>query len=193
MRSLAPICLLLIASCLDVSEDPSLEWNAVIAQKRHMQRAPEERGIAAKQRYVDALRRFVARHPDHTRAREVYRVEQLEYATALLEIGRYDEAIVVAENVMDRDGANARATRIRSDAISRRSVAADKLAKLKKGMSESDVSNILGAPRPGWKRELRRQGASVDAWYYMLEDGGTVGVFFRNGKLFSTDGIELPR
>jgi len=189
MRRFAPVFLLLIASCLDVSEDPSLEWNAVLAQKRHLQRASAERSIAAKQRYVDALRRFVTRHPDHLRAREVYRVEQLEYAAALLEAGRYDEAIVVAENVMDRDGASARATRIRSDAISRRSVASDKLAKLKKGMSESDVVKILGAPRPGWKRELRRQGATVDAWYYLREDGRTVGVFFRNGRLFSADGV----
>ena len=187
MRIILIASVFLATACLQAAEDPSIEWNAVLAQKRHMKRASEDRALAARQRYVDALRRFVARHPDHARAREVYRSEQIDYATALMKEGRYDEAMVIAENVIDRDGADSRATRIRADAISRRSVPQEKLATLKAGMSGPEVERILGTPRPGWKKQLRRHGASLEAWYYPREDGGTVGVFFRNGRLLTAD------
>lgn len=179
--------MMVLTSCVPVPDDPALEWNAVLAQKRRMQRSSPERALLDRQRYVNALRNFVVRHPGHARAREVYREEQIKYATELLERGRYDEAIAVAENVIDRDGADARAAAIRADARSRRAVSSERFSRLSKGMTEADVEKLLGTPPPGWRRVIRRQGAVVTAWYYRRQDGGTAGVFFRNGRVFYSD------
>lgn len=190
MRGL--LLLILLAACtVPEVDDPVAEWNLVLARKRMVERSSAERGVVAQQRYVDALRDFVTRFPEHARAREVYRATQLEYARTLMTHGRYDEAIAIADNVIERDGSIPEASAIRREAEERRSVHPEKLASLRRGMTEREVERILGTPRPGWKRTLRSGPASVTAWYYRRPDGGTAGVFFRAGRLFHADGSSL--
>jgi hypothetical protein len=190
MRRLLPV-LLLVACAVPEVDDPVADWNQVLVRKRIVERASQERALVARQRYVDALRDFVARHPEHQRAREVYRTTQLDYARQLTAHGRYDEAVAIADNVIERDGAIREAVALKREATERRSVHPSRLASLRRGMSESDVEKILGSPPPGWKRQLRSGSASVSAWYYRRPDGGTAGVFFRAGRLFHADGSQL--
>jgi tetratricopeptide (TPR) repeat protein len=137
--------------------------------------------------YADSLAAFVSRNPDHSRARDVYRRVQLDFARELSALGRYQDAIRFYRAVLTADPKNAEALRGVTVALDRLTVSRQKLLALEKGMSQRDVAHILGKPIPGWTARTDRPDCTIEAWYYRTNDRGVAGVYFRDGTLFAAE------
>jgi len=137
--------------------------------------------------YADALAAFVSRNPDHSRARDVYRRVQLDFARELSALGRYQDAIRFYRAVLTADPHNAEALRGLNVALDRLTVSRQKLLALEKGMSQRDVAHLLGKPIPGWTAKTDRPDCTIEAWYYRTSDRGVAGVYFRDGTLFAAE------
>lgn len=189
MRSSLVLVLLPIvfAACSDRSaqQDHQAEWRGVL---RHKQAAvaPDARP-EHKQVYADSVRAFVEKHPDHSRAREVWQRLQLEFAGDLAAMGRHQDAIRFYRAVLQHDPSNEEASRGLATAVERLAVSRDKLLSLQKGMTQRQVAAILGKPMPGWTAKNERPEATIEAWYYRTRGGSVAGVYFREGKLFAAE------
>ena len=192
-HAIAILALLLLPSCAPENKEPDhqSEWRQVLEQKRAAaaaQAAPQQ-----KQAYADSLASFVRRHPDHSRAREVYHHVQLEFAAELMSLGRYQDAIRFYRAVLAHDPDNAEAKAGVTQSAERLAVSREKLERLEKGMSHRDVAGILGKPIPGWTVRKHHRDLTVEAWYYRTTAGGIAGVYFRQGKVFAAElNSELP-
>ena len=90
--------------------------------------------------YADALAAFVSRNPDHSRARDVYRRVQLDFARELSALGRYQDAIRFYRAVLSDAPKNPEALAGLSVALDRLTVSRPKLLALEKGMSQHEVA-----------------------------------------------------
>lgn len=187
-RSLAVvIAAIVLAACNAAPDQPDhrAEWRDVL---RHKKAATSPQAPThARQAYADALGSFVRRHPGHSRAREVYRRIQLEFASDLAAIGRYQDAIRVYRAVLVNDPQNEEARRGLNAAADRLAVTRDKLLAVELGMSQKDVARILGKPIPGWSAKNKRPSATIEAWYYRTTDGGVAAIYFREGRVFAAE------
>lgn len=186
MRVFALVSVLLIACGKhDVQPDHQAEWRQVLEQKK----AATKTGATAEQKqvYADSVRAFVHKHPDHGRAREVWQRMQLEFAGELAERGRHQDAIRIYRAVLSHDATNDEARRGLAQSAGRIAVSREKLLEVEKGMSHREVAKILGRPMPGWEREKRRAGVTVEAWYYPTRGSGVAAVYFRDGKVFAAE------
>ena len=165
--------------------DHQAEWHQVMTRKQ-VANSPAAT-VADKQAYADAVAAFVAKHPEHGRAREVAGRIQIEFADELAAVGRYQEAIRVYRAVLSHDPANQSATRGLNDAVAHLTVTPEKLRGLERGMSRREVSQLLGRPLPGWKQVTERDSGIIEAWYYRTAAGGVAGIYFRDGKLFAAE------
>jgi len=186
VRRIAPILAIVIASCGRTSTvDTAREWVSVLHQKKaafSSQATPRQ-----KQVYADSLTAFVKRYPTHARAREVYRHIQLDFASELSSLGRYQDAIRFYRAVLTDDPKNQQASNGLRIALDRLTVSRDKLLALEKGMSQHDVAKLLGKPVPGWTARTERPDCTIEAWYYRTSDRGVAGVYFRDGTLFAAE------
>lgn len=187
MRRILVIATLAVVACGGVPNvgDNSAEWRTVLSRKKAAD--TPNATTEAKQQYADALAAFVDKHPSHSRAREVYRTIQLDFAKDLAAIGRFQDAIRIYRAVLTADPHNDVAARGLSDAIDRLAVSRPKLLALERGMSQRDVAHILGKPIPGWTVTKDRADATIECWYYRTTEGGVAGVYFRDGELFAAE------
>ena len=186
LRRIAPLLAIVVVSCGRThSVDISGEWVRVLHQKKaalSSQATPRQ-----KQAYADSLAAFVTRYPTHARAREVYHHIQLDFASELSSLGRYQDAIRFYRAVLADDPKNQQAANGLKIALDRLTVSRDKLLLLEKGMSQHDVARLLGKPIPGWTARTERPDCTIDAWYYRTSDRGVAGVYFRDGTLFAAE------
>jgi hypothetical protein len=165
--------------------DNTVEWLHVLHHKKAAV-APNATN-QEKQVYADSLGAFVAKHPTHSRAREVYERIQLDFAGELASLGRYQDAIRFYRAVLVQHPGNEVAFRGLRDAVDHLAVSRSKLLTLEKGMSQREVAGILGKPIPGWTVRSERRDSTVEAWYYRKTGGGVAGVYFRDGELFAAE------
>ncbi len=187
MRRLLPLIALAVTACGagNESADNSREWLHVLRHKKAAvapNATPQQ-----KQVYADSLGAFVAKHPTHSRAREVYERVQLDFAHELASLGRYQDSVRFYRAVLLHDPSNADAQRGLADAVDHLAISRDKLLLLEKGMSQRQVANILGRPIPGWTARTERRDSVLEAWYYRKIDGGVAGVYFHDGELFAAE------
>lgn len=184
-RSLA-ILAVVLASCGGTKTvDNSSEWLHVLSRKKAAVAAnatPHQ-----KQVYADSLAAFVNRYPTHGRAREVYQRVQLDFASELSSLGRYQDAIRFYRAVLSDAPKNPEALSGLSVALDRLTVSRPKLLALEKGMSQHEVAKLLGKPIPGWTARTERPDCTIEAWYYRTTDRGVAGVYFRDGTLFAAE------
>jgi hypothetical protein len=164
--------------------DHQTEWRNVLEQKKA---AASDATPQSKQAYADSLAAFVRKHPNHSRAREVYHRVQLEFAGELMALGRHQDAIRFYRSVLTHDATNPVAQRGLTEAAERLAISQEKLEQLEKGMSHRQVAGILGKPIPGWTVKKRHRGLTVEAWYYRTTAGGIAGVYFRDGEVFAAE------
>ena len=181
------IVALLIIGCGAQPEqvDRQAEWRDVLERKKAAVSA--EASPAHKQVYADSVAAFVRRHPDHSRAREVYHRIQVEFAQELGSLGRHQDAIRFYRSVLQRDPRNDAALRGLADSVDRLAVSREKLLRLEKGMSHREVSQILGKPIPGWTVKQKGRNGTYEGWYYRTIAGRVAGVYFRDGKVFAAE------
>ena len=186
MRRLAVLIAMAAVGCGGPDAgDNAMEWVHVLNRKKAA--AAPTATSRQKQAYADSLAAFVGRYPTHARAREVYRRIQLDFAHELAALGRHQDAIRFYRAVLTDDPHNADALRGLSVCLDRLTVSHAKLLKLEKGMSEHEVSSILGKPIPGWTARTERPDCVMEAWYYRTSDHGVAGVYFRDGTLFAAE------
>ena len=185
MKRLALAAVILAISCSSDEVDPQRDWLHVLSRKKAAVASDATAG--ARQVYADSLRAFVMKHPSHLRAREVYRLVQLEFARELAVHGRYSDAISFYRSILTEDPRNEAATKEMAAAVERMAVSRPRLLALEKGMSQSDVVHLLGKPMPGWKVKNRHRDAVLESWYYRTTDGGLAGVYFRDGELLAAE------
>ena len=184
-RSLA-IFAVLLASCGGTkTADNSPEWLHVLSRKKAAVGA--NASPHQKQAYADSLAAFINRYPTHARAREVYRRVQLDFASELSSLGRYQDAIRFYRAVLSDAPKNPEALAGLSVALDRLTVSRPKLLALEKGMSQHEVAKLLGKPIPGWTARTKRPDCTIEAWYYRTTDRGIAGVYFRDGTLFAAE------
>jgi tetratricopeptide (TPR) repeat protein len=167
------------------STDSAPEWVGVLTRKKAA--VTPNATQRQKQVYADSLAGFVTRYPAHSRAREVHRRIELDFARELAQLGRYQDAIRFYRAVLKDDAHNAEALRGLGEALDRLTVSRQKLLALEKGMSQNDVARLLGKPIPGWNARTARPDCVIEAWYYRTNDHGVAGVYFRDGKLFAAE------
>ena len=184
---LALLTLFALASCARETPEPDhqAEWRDVMQQKRAAIAA--QASTEHKQAYADSLAAFVRRHPNHSRAREVYQRIQLEFADDLISLGRHQDAIRFYRAVLDHDPGNTEAQEGMSRAAELLAVSREKLEQLEKGMSHRDVAGLLGKPIPGWSLKKEHRDVTVEAWYYRTTAGGIAGVYFRDGEVIAAE------
>jgi hypothetical protein len=186
MRRTALFLVILAASCgAPDKPDNSSEWREVLARKKAAV-SPNARP-RLKQVYADSIAAFISRHPTHSRAREVYRRIQLDFASELASLGRYHDAIRFYRAVLTHHPRDPEAERGIAVAVDRLSISREKLLTLEKGMSQRQVAHLLGKPIPGWTVKKRRRESVIDSWYYRKNDGTIAGVYFRDGELFAAE------
>lgn len=181
------LLMLLGAACggRDAQPDHQSEWRGVLRLKRAAV-APDAKP-EAKQLYADSVRAFVEKHPDHGRAKEVWRDLQLAFADDLAAAGRHQEAIRFYRAVLTHEPRSDRARQGLATAVARMAVSRETLLELEKGMSQRQVASLLGEPLPGWTAKNARPEATFEAWYYRTRGGGVAGVYFRDGKVFAAE------
>ncbi len=186
MRRPLIVLALILASCTGKdATDNSGEWVRVLSHKKTAVAPNATRG--QKQVYADSLAAFHARYPTHSRAREVYRRVQLDFANELSAFGRYQDAIRFYRSVLRDDPKNSEALSGLAAALDRLTVSRQKLLMLQKGMSQHDVAGLLGKPIPGWTARTKRPDCTIEAWYYRTTERGVAGVYFRDGTLFAAE------
>jgi hypothetical protein len=186
MRRFLVLFALALAACRGADQpDSASEWQRVL----HWKKAAVAPNASSKDKqvYADTVAAFVQTHPTHSRGREVYHALQLEFGEELASIGRYQDAIRFYRAVLIADPVNVRAQRDIMVAVDRLAVSRPRLLELQKGMSQHQVSQILGKPIPGWTARTERRDAVMEAWYYRKTDGGVAGVYFRDGELFAAE------
>jgi hypothetical protein len=185
-RPILVLLLLFPLACAPENREPDhqAEWRRVLERKKA---AGGDASAATRQAYADSLAAFVRKHPNHSRAREVYHRVQLEFADELMELGRHQDAIRFYRSVLTHDSSNTAAHRGLTEAAERLAISIEKLERLEKGMSHRDVAAILGKPIPGWTVKRRHRGLTVEAWYYRTTAGGIAGVYFRDGEVFAAE------
>lgn len=188
-RLVAPLLLVLSigSSCRTEPDRELADWRIVLARKKAIARYENARVLQARQAYVDALRDFCRRYPTHSRAREVYREVELEFARELFARGDYEQAARFFESALLDDPANRQIQRELAEARRLRFVTPASLERLRQGMRPQEVALLLGRPLPGWERTLRKGNKAVVSWYYRRADGGVGGLFFVDGKLFAAE------
>lgn len=183
----ATLLVLVVTACTDrgAQIDHQSEWRDVLRHKSAAVAAdaPPEH----KQRYADSVRSFVEKHPEHKRAREVWKRLQLEFADDLAEVGRHQDAMRIYRAVLAADPENDHASRGLALASGRLAVSREKLLELRKGMSARNVAGLLGKPVPGWTLKNERPEATIEAWYYRTPGRGLAAVYFREGKVFAAE------
>lgn len=186
MQRLLIVLTLIVASCGGKdATDNSGDWIRVLSHKKAAVAPNATPG--QKQAYADSLAAFRSRYPMHSRAREVYRRVQLDFANELSTFGRYQDAIRFYRAVLTDDPRNTEALQGLNVALDRLTVSHQKLLMLEKGMSQHEVARILGKPIPGWTAQTRRPDCTIEAWYYRTTDRGVAGVYFRDGTLFAAE------
>ena len=178
--------MVMLAGCgSDSGPDHQAEWRDVLRHKPAAVAADASAGH--KQLYADSVRAFVEKHPNHTRAREVWQQLQLQFADDLARAGRYQDAIRFYRAVLTHHPENDHARRGLADAADRLIITREKLLVLKKGMRPREVSSILGKPVPGWVVKHRRAGIAYEAWYYRTRTGALAAVYFRDGEVLAAE------
>ncbi|MDQ3282948.1 MAG: outer membrane protein assembly factor BamE [Acidobacteriota bacterium] len=178
----------LLAAACGAGEPPrdhQAEWRDVLRHKPAAVAANASAGH--KQLYADSVRAFAEKHPNHSRAQEVWQRLQLEFANDLAGAGRYQDAIRFYRAILANHPENMRARSGLAAAADRLAVTREKLLTLERGMSHRQVAGILGKPIPGWTMKKSRAGKTFEAWYYRTRSGDIAGVYFRDGKVFRAE------
>jgi hypothetical protein len=165
--------------------DAQAEWRDVLRHKPAAVQPGASPGH--KQVYADSVRAFVVKHPEHSRAQQVWQRLQLEFADDLAAVGRYQDAIRFYRAVLIKHPESDHARRGLAVAADRLAVTREKLLQLHVGMSHRQVANALGKPMPGWSVKQRRAGTTFEAWYYRTRSGEVAAVYFRDGKVLGAE------
>lgn len=181
-RCLAPVLvfILLLLGCRG-DEASRARWKQVEAARTNHQSNPES--LDARQAYIDILMNYLLANPEDDRAARLYLEEEIAYARSLTEKGRFASAIPYYEDAVTRaprdEALKAELEEVREKIV----VSRDRFSQLSRGMTQDEVRDLIGAPRPGWTHTIQKSGRSYETWYYKRADGGVASISFVNGTI----------
>ena len=110
-------------------------------------------------------------------------------AQGYIDNGEYGRAIDIYNQALSLDPDSEKLAAAIAEAEARRYMTEERLAEIKKGMTEDEVRDLLGTPK---SQNVREFDQGVIGWFYPKEEPNTAaGVFFRerNGalKVYKTD------
>lgn len=172
----------LLAACLERTPAQMVLWRDTLELRDQSTANPAS--LEAKQRYVDALATYIHTYPDDAEALALYETEELAYARELVRRGRHNAAIPYYRSILSRSPGHAEARAELEIARAGSSVPREKFDGLRRGMTQEQVRELLGATRPGWTHTLEKGSSTYETWYYRKPDGGTASVGFVDGKAY---------
>ncbi|MCM2317025.1 MAG: hypothetical protein NDJ92_17900 [Thermoanaerobaculia bacterium] len=173
---------ILLASCLERTPAQMVLWRETLELREQSTANPAS--LEAKQRYVDALATYLHAYPDDAEALALYETEELAYARELVRRGRHNAAIPYYVSILSRNPGHAEARAELETARAQASVPREKFDELRRGMTQEEVRELLGATRPGWTHTLEKGSSTYETWYYRKPDGSKASVGFVDGKAF---------
>ena len=185
--SLLSILPLLVCGCRGDANLERDEWASVLARKQAYRNASPADAPARRQEWVDAVREFVIRHPEHERAAVVFEEIQIEFARGLSDRGRLRAAEQYYVNILARNPDHAVAADELATIRERLGLSTELFARVQTSMTPDEVVEILGPPPPGWTRSIDRNGHVTESWYYQRADGNLATVYFAGGLVLATD------
>jgi tetratricopeptide (TPR) repeat protein len=99
--------------------------------------------------------------------------------------GDYKKALDIYEQALFNDPQNSKLLAAKAEAERLRYMTKDRFDLVKKGMTEAEVRNLLGQVKTSNMRDFEE--AKQKGWFYPKEDGGAAGVFFKDGKVVTTN------
>ncbi len=105
----------------------------------------------------------------------------IELAQGYIDGGEYGRAIDIYNQALTLDPDNEKLTAAIADAEARRYMTKERLAEVKKNMTEDEVRDLLGTPKA---QNVREFDGGVIGWFYPKEDppNTAAAVFFRERK-----------
>lgn len=118
--------------------------------------------------------------PEQIGAIRMKSAEDMVLATEYIEKGGdYRRAIDIYQNALAVDPDNEELKTALAMAEEMRFMTEERFAQVKKGMSETEVRDLLGSVNLRNIRDYASEGRDVIAWFYPREDGGAAAVWFR--------------
>ena len=129
-------------------------------------------------RFIERLEAYYSQTGD-PRAVSLFAREKIRIGDSYMNIlSRYDRAMNMYRSALQIDPGNEEAQRKLELAESRRFVDLSRFSRVKEGMSESEVEEVLGLPREDWIRQKIEPGHVYSVWIYPRSDGGAAAVYF---------------
>ena len=143
-------------------------------------------------RFIEKLESYYQKTGD-PRAAQLFAREKIRIGDGYMEIlARYDRAINMYRSALYIDPNNAEAKAKLELAEARRYVAPDAFTKVRSGMREPEVQEILGDPREDWIRQKIEGTRVFSVWIYPRRDGGAAAVYFEGGVVYHTNWDAAP-
>lgn len=180
--AIVAILSILLASCFERTPAQMVLWRDTLELQKQSTANPTS--LEAKQRYVDALATYLHAYPDDAEALALYEAEELAYARELVRRGRHNAAVPYYMSILSRNPSHAEARAELEIARAQASVPREKFDELRRGMTQDEVRELLGATRPGWTHTLKKGSSTYETWYYRKPNGTKASVGFVDGKAY---------
>lgn len=143
-------------------------------------------------KFIENLEDYYHRSGD-PRAAALFAKEKIRIGDGYMNIlARYDRAINMYRAALYVDPSNEEAKTKLSLAESKRYVSSDLFVKLREGMKEADVQQVIGLPREDWIRQKIEGERVYSVWIYPRKDGGAAAVYFEGGFVYHTNWNAAP-
>ncbi len=143
-------------------------------------------------KFIEKLEDYYHRTGD-PRAAALFAKEKIRIGDGYMNVlARYDRAINMYRAALYVDPDNEEAKAKLAIAEAKRFVSPEAFAKLKEGMKESDVQQVIGLPREDWIRQKIENERVYSVWIYPRKDGGAAAVYFEGGVVYHRNWNAAP-
>ena len=127
------------------------------------------------------------------RAARLYANEKVRLGDEYMNIlARFDRAIAMYESALVFDPTNESAKRSLEHARSRRFMTLDLFARVRQGMKEDAVRELVGMPREDWIKQVVQNNRVFSVWIFPRSDGGASAIYFDGGVVYHTNWNAAP-
>lgn len=202
------------ASSTPASAPSEREWQQILAEYRALEAtraglpaaradAPRKERVqvainsmrqseAAWSAFLDRLRDYYERTGD-ARAATIYADEKVRIGDTYRDLlSRWDRAVEMYRAALVLDPSHQVALQRIADAAQRRFVTLDTFSRVREGMTETQVQNLIGLPREDWIRQQVQGSRVLSVWIYPKNDGGAAAVYFEGGVVYHVNWNAAP-
>lgn len=143
-------------------------------------------------RFLDDLREYYERTAD-PRAAQIYADERVRIGDTYADLlSRWDRAIEMYRAALALDPSHAVARQRLARAEQMRWVSLERFSRIREGMTERQVEQLVGLPREDWIRQQAQGSRVFSVWIYPRNDGGAAAVYFEGGVVYHANWNAAP-